>query len=122
MVAWLGRLRFAEARQVACRFGMDERNAYRRLSGLVALGLLDHRRVFHAQPGAYLATSRGLRAAGLRLAPPRLDVRTYAHDRTAAGVVIALEREFGSERVVSERELRSRDSGAPQRPSYAVWR
>lgn len=42
----VGRQRFAEARQVAWRFGMDERNAYRRLRGLVSLALLEHRRVF----------------------------------------------------------------------------
>lgn len=59
MVRWIGRARFAQAEQVALRFEMDERNAYRRLRGLVGLGLLEHRRIFHAQPGVYLATVAG---------------------------------------------------------------
>ena len=113
IVRWIGRLRFAEAEQVASRFGMDARNAYRRLRGLVAVGLLEHRRVFHAQPGAYAATRFGLQSAGLRLPPARLDVRTYRHDRIAAGVAVELEREFGAAAVVTERELRSW-TGVPQ--------
>jgi hypothetical protein len=122
IVRWVGRLRFAEARQVARRFRMDERNAYRRLHGLVMLSLLEHRRVFHAQPGVYAATSWGLGAAGLRLPRPRIDIRTYVHDRVAVSVVIALEREFDPAAVVTERELRARERGAPERPQYAVWR
>lgn len=122
MVGWIGRLRFAEAGQVAARFRMDERNAYRRLRGLVCGGLLDHRRVFHAVPGAYCATSFGLTAAGLGLPRPRVDIRTYRHDRVAAAVLIELEREFGEAAVVTERELRSRDAGNPAEPRYAVRR
>ena len=122
MVRWIGRLRFVEARQITARFAMDHRNAYRRLRGLVALELLEHRRIFHAEPGAYSATRAGLRAAGLALTPPRVDIRTYHHDRAEAAVMIALEREFSAQRVLTERELRSRDAGAPQRPRYAVWR
>ena len=94
MVRWIGRLRFVEARQITARFAMDHRNAYRRLRGLVALELLEHRRIFHGEPGAYSATRAGLRAAGLALSPPRVDIRTYHHDRAEAAVMIALEREF----------------------------
>jgi hypothetical protein len=122
MVRWTGRLRFVEAPQVARRFGMDQRNAYRRLHGLVSHELLDHRRVFHAQPGAYTTTKAGLRVAGLGLPRPRVDVRSYAHDRAAGAVLIALEREFGPDRVLTERELRSREPGVPPLPRYAVWR
>jgi hypothetical protein len=121
IVSWVGRQRFAEARQVARRFVMDERNAYRRLRGLVVLGLLDHRRVFHNEPGAYWVTRQGLDAIGLRLPPAGIDIRTYEHDRLAAAVAIDLEDEFGAEVVVTERELRSRDAGA-EAPRYAVVR
>jgi hypothetical protein len=119
MVRWIGRQRFAEAVQVAGRFGMDERNAYRRLRGLVGLELLEHRRVFHAQPGAYLATRQGLAAVELDLPAARIDVRTYVHDRDAAALAVDLEREFAAELVVTERELRSRDMSA-EKPRYAV--
>lgn len=120
MVRWIGRARFAQAEQVAARFGMDERNTYRRLRGLVALGLLEHRRVFHARPGVYLATGAWLATAGVRLPPARIDIRTYRHDRVATAVSIDLEREFGPAALVTERELRARDAAAPDRPRYAV--
>ena len=122
MLRWIGRLRFAEANQVARRFAMDERNAYRRLRGLVARELIAHQRVFHALPGAYSSTASGLIAAGLQLPRPRLDIRTYAHDRAAASVTIELEAEFGPAAVRTERELRSHDAGDPPRPRYAVRR
>lgn len=122
IVRWIGRLRFAEAEQVALRFTMDRRNAYRRLRGLVAMGLLEHRRVFHAQPGVYAATRFGLGSAELRLPCARLDIRTYQHDRIAAGLLIALEEEFGTAAVVTERELRSHEGGNPERLRYAVRR
>lgn len=99
---------------------MDERNAYRRLRGLVGLGLLEHRRVFHAQPGVYLATVAGLAAAGIRLPRARIDIRTYRHDRIATGVSIELERELGPAAVVTERELRARDATGADRLRYAV--
>jgi hypothetical protein len=122
IVRWIGRLRFAEARHVAARFRMDERNAYRRLRGLVEAELLQHRRVFHGEPGAYSATKVGLGAAGVQLPPPRIDIRTYSHDRHTAELAIELEREFGERSIVTERELRSVDCGNPDRPQYAVRR
>jgi hypothetical protein len=121
VVGWLGRLRFAEAAQVARRFALSERHAYRRLRGLVALGLLDHRRVLHNQPGAYWATRAGLDAAGLRLPPAGIDIRTYDHDRLAAAVAIDLADEFDPDAIVTERELRSLDAAADS-PRYAVVR
>lgn len=121
IVGWLGRLRFAEAAQVSRRFGLGERHAYRRLRGLVAAGLLDHRRVFHNQPGAYWATRAGLDAAGLRLPPAGIDIRTYEHDRLAAALAIDLADEFGSDPIVTEREVRSLDAAADTL-RYAVVR
>jgi hypothetical protein len=121
MVCWLGRLRFAEAAQVARCFDLGERHAYRRLRGLIAVGLIDHRRVFHNQPGAYWATRVGLDAAGLQLPPAGIDIRTYDHDRLAATVAIDLADEFGAEAIVTERELRSLDAIA-ESPRYAVVR
>jgi len=73
-------------------------------------------------PGVYCSTSSGLVCAGLRLPRPRLDIRTYAHDRAAASVTIELEAEFGPPAVRTERELRSHDAGDPPRPRYAVRR
>ncbi|HEX2070265.1 MAG TPA: hypothetical protein VHF90_01290 [Thermoleophilaceae bacterium] len=121
MVAWIGRQRFAQAVQVARRFRMDERNTYRRLRGLVAVGLLGQRRVFHGQAGAYWATRAGLASAHLHLPPAGIDIRTYEHDRLATAVAIDLELEFGEAAVATERELRSHDAAADE-PRYGIRR
>lgn len=119
IVRWIGRQRFVEAGQIARRFGMHERPVYRRLRGLATLGLLAHRRVFHGRPGAYWATRAGLRATGVRLPVAGIDIRTYDHDRIATTIAIELEAEFGANAVLTERELRSRDTAVDQ-PTYSV--
>ncbi len=119
MVRWIGRQRFAEADQVAGRFRMDQSNAYRRLRGLVAVGMLAHRRILHGQSGAYWTTGAGLKAVDLRLPVAGVDIRTYHHDRLAVDVAAALEDEFGAAGVLTERELRSQDASV-ERPRYAV--
>jgi hypothetical protein len=68
----------AIAAQVAERFGLGRAVSYARLSGLVRLGLLDHCRIFHGEPGVYVATRAGLSIVDLELPPARVDIRTYA--------------------------------------------
>ncbi len=74
------------------------------------MGLLEHARIFHAAPGVYLATRAGLAAVDLDLPPARVDLRTYAHDLELSSLVVKLEREFGRERVSTEREMRAADT------------
>lgn len=124
IVRWIGRLRTAGASQVAERFGLGRAVSYGRLNGLVRLGLLQHARIFHAAPGVYLATHLGLASVELALPPARIDLRTYEHDLELSALVVELEREFGSDRVVTEREMRSADTpiGSPpvSKPRFAV--
>lgn len=124
IVRWVGRLRMATAAQVADRFDLGRAVSYSRLSGLVRLGLLKHARIFHGEPGVYLATRTGLRSIDLELPPARVDLRTYSHDLYVSSLVIELEREFGGERVHTEREMRAADTavGAARtlRPRFAV--
>jgi hypothetical protein len=98
--------------------------AYARLAGLVALGLLEHARIFHGAPGVYLTTRAGLATVDLALPPARVDVRTYDHDVELSSLVIELEREFGAGRLVTEREMRAVDTPlgdrAAQRQRYAA--
>lgn len=61
-----------------------------------------------------------MRAAGVRLPGPRIDIRTYRHDLIATAVMVELEREFGRASVVSERELRSREAEGRDGLRYAV--
>lgn len=109
IVRWIGRLRMASAAQVAERFGVGRTVGYARLNGLVHAELLDHKRIFHEAPGVYVATRTGLRVAGLTFPPARVDLRTYEHDLGLSSLTIELEREFGEERIVSEREMRASD-------------
>ncbi len=114
----------ATAAQVGERFDLGRAVSYARLSGLVRLGLLEHARIFHATPGVYTATRAGLAAVDLALPAARVDVRTYHHDVELSSLVIELEREFGRERVTTEREMRASDTpvGAAlvERPRFAV--
>jgi hypothetical protein len=121
IVRWIARQRFAEARQIGRRFAMDGRHTYRRLRGLATCGLLAHEWVLHGRPGVYLATRDGLSSVELALPPARVDLRTYVHDLGTAALAIELEREFGADAIVTERELRSIDTAA-QEPRYAVMR
>jgi hypothetical protein len=109
----------ASARQVAERFAVGRAVTYARLSGLVGLGLLEHKRIFHAVPGVYVATRTGLAAVDLGLPPARVDLRTYDHDLELAALVVELEREFGAQRLRTERELRAADT-APGRSALFV--
>lgn len=124
IVRWSGRLRMVTAAQVAERFALGRSVSYARLSGLVQLGLLEHSRIFHAAPGVYTATRMGLATADLALPPARVDVRTYDHDVELSSLVGALEREFGRDRLTTEREMRAWDSplatAPPDPPRFAV--
>jgi len=107
------------AAQIAKRFELGRAVCYARLSGLAKLGLLEHRRIFHAEPGVYLATRQGLHAVDLELPPARVDLRTYRHDIELTSLVTELECEFGRERVVTEREIRAHDTpGLRQQNDY----
>jgi hypothetical protein len=124
IVRWIGRLRMVTATQISERFAVGRAVGYARLGGLVKLGLLEHARIFHATPGVYMATRAGLAAVDLALPPARVDVRTYDHDLELSSLVIDLEREFGCDRLSTEREMRTSDTplGGPpiERPRFAV--
>jgi hypothetical protein len=117
IVRWIGRQRMVTAAQIGERFELGRAVSYARLGGLTQLGLLEHQRIFHAEPGVYLATRQGLHAVDLELPPARVDLRTYRHDVELSSLVIELEREFGRERVVTEREIRAIDTPSQHQES-----
>jgi hypothetical protein len=53
--------RFVLARHVEAWLRASEVVAYRRLRGLVAMGLLVYERLFHQRPGCYRITTTGWR-------------------------------------------------------------
>jgi hypothetical protein len=88
--------------------------ASRRLAGLRGRGLLKQAQVLHQQPSWYWITRPGLALVGSDLPPPRVHLGCYQHDIGLAWVWLAASRRaFGrAERIVSEREMRSRDGAS----------
>jgi hypothetical protein len=105
---WIARIGAADARQVMARFGLKHTAAYERLKPLVEMGLLDHHRLLHLQPGLYFATAKGLRTCGLEQLPVhRVGVSTFAHDRAVASAAVGLHRGLPEWELLGERELRA---------------
>jgi hypothetical protein len=117
MLSWLARQRVATAEQLARLFGLDVSKAYRRLRALRRLGLVRHERIFHGQPGVYLATLAGVAWAGEVLPAAKLDIRTLRHDLIVTELCVAYLR--AGLVVTTEREMRVSDSGR-RRPRYAA--
>jgi hypothetical protein len=111
LLAWVAKWRLVLAAQVRAKLGLSAPVVYRRLRGMVGLGVLSYSRIFHAQPGVYQVTNGGLAIADSTLARPRIDLRTYRHDLGVVWLSILLERETARApvRVLSEREMRSLD-------------
>jgi hypothetical protein len=79
-------------------------------------GLLRGSRLLVDAPALYVATRRGLRAAGVRRCEPcRVSVANAPHAIACAGAAAALARAYPDHWVMGERELRrhERESGAP---------
>jgi hypothetical protein len=117
VVAWLARQRVATAMQVSRLFEVDLSKAYRRLRAMVVRGLVRHERVFHLEPGVYLATASGIACTELQLPPARLDIRTLRHDLWVTDVCVSYLR--SGVPVTTEREMRAADS-CGGRPRYAA--
>src|SRR3954471_6058526 len=118
-----------EARQIAAWQAMDKAHVFRRCARLVELGLLRQERVVHGRPGLYLATKAGLEFAELELPAARVNLWSYIHAVELVWLYIDLEREFGPDRVLTERQIRTlegreawdaRRSYERHRPRYAL--
>jgi hypothetical protein len=111
IVGWIGRLGAAEAEHVMGRFAMGRSWAYARLSRLVKDGLLEQRTLLYRRPGLYLATADGLRWQGLgRLGVYRVSPGGFQHAQEVATAAVALHRALPGWEVLSEREIRVRES------------
>jgi hypothetical protein len=112
LLAFVAEHRIVLARQVQALLGVSKTVAYSRLRGLADRGLIEHSHVLHREPGWYQITRSGLAMIGSDLPPPRLDLRCHRHDIGVAWLWLAASRgAFGRvERIVSEREMRSRDA------------
>ena len=111
IVGWVGRIGAAGAEHVMGQFAMGRSWAYARLSTLVLGGLLERKTLLYRQPGLYIATAEGLRWQRLeRLGVYRVGPGGFTHAREVGGAAVALHRRFPAWTLLSERELRVRES------------
>jgi hypothetical protein len=111
IVGWIGRLGAAGAEHVMGRFGMGRSWAYHRLGTLVTDGILELRPVLYRQPGMYVATREGLRWCGLQgLGLFRVSPSGFVHAWELARVAVALHWALEGWHMLSDREIRARES------------
>jgi hypothetical protein len=105
--------RLVLAAHVQSLLGASPAVTYARLRALSNAGLLVCDRIFHARPGCYRITGKGLAVIGSELARPAIDLRCYDHDVGVAWLWLAARNgAFGDLRqILSERRLRSHDAG-----------
>src|SRR5437588_12060784 len=92
--------------------GASAQAALTRMRALARARILGSQALFDRRPRCYWITRRGLLLIGSELPRPRLDLRSYRHDVGVGWLWLAAHRgAFGpAERIVSEREMRSRDA------------
>ncbi len=113
---WIARLGAATAADIAERFDISPPRARALLQVAQRSGTIQPVRLLHGQPALYLATSAGLRAAGLADLPlARVSPGGFLHVREVARTAVALELALPDFAVVGERELRrwEANSGRP---------
>lgn len=99
-------MKMVRAIQIASRFPMTERNARMRLAALIGDGYVESCSPL-VGPWIYFATSRGIKACGLKLPPPLFSIATIRHDLAATDVAAALE--VAGTACMGERELRAHE-------------
>lgn len=114
LLVWIAKWRLVLAAQVRAKLDLSAAVAYRRLRGMVGLGVLSYERIFHGQPGVYQVTNGGLAIADSTLARPRIDLRTYRHDLGVVWLSVLIDRNATAHEpavatVLGEREMRSLD-------------
>lgn len=113
IASWIARMGAIDVEHVMARFGMGRTAAYRRLNALAGVGLVEPVRLVHGASSLFIASSEALRwTDSLELGACRPTPATVRHWQLAGWAAIAVEREFGVERVLSEREVRAWERSA----------
>jgi hypothetical protein len=111
IVNWIGRVGAAGAEHLMGRFKMSRSCAYEHLSRLVWDGLLEQKVLLYRKPGLYVATAEGLRRCGLeQLVTYRVSSGGFEHAQEVASAAVALHAGFPGWELLSEREIRAKES------------
>ncbi len=106
IVRWVGRLGAVTLDQLRLRFTLGRTAAYRRVAACVEGELLERVDLLRGQPALIRATRRGLRMTGLPLGVAQAPPELVGHWIACGWVALSLEREFGAQALLSEREIR----------------
>lgn len=115
LVRYVGRHGIVSIAHVMEAMGVGHTAAYRRVALCVNAGFLERLKVLRAGPTLIRATRGGLRYAGLGLPVAVVSPVAVDHRLRCASTGLMLEKHFGRERVLSERELAFAES-AGERP------
>ena len=106
IVSWVARLGAVSVEQIGRRFEVGRSVAYEQVRRLVDFGLVERTQTAIGDPTLISATRSGITYAGLGLRPATIRIGEVHHWLTCADVAIELERRYGAERLLTERELR----------------
>jgi hypothetical protein len=106
LVRFVGLHGAVSVEQVMIAFGVGRTAAYRRVAACIAQGLLERLALLREEPTVLRATRPGLRFAGLGLGLCVVSPGSVSHWLRCTSVALELGERYGSDRVISERELR----------------
>jgi hypothetical protein len=105
LLGFVGRHGVVSIEHVMTALGVRRASAYRRVAACIQRGLLERLYLLRDEPSLICATRAGLRYAGLGLPVPVVSPGAVDHWLRCASTAQLLVEEFGSERVITEREL-----------------
>lgn len=106
LVRFVGRHGLVAMRHVMAALGVGRTAAYRRVSACVEYGLLERLYILRSEAGLLRATRAGLKYGGLGLPVASVSPGNVDHLLRCATVALRAEARYGTDRVLSERELR----------------
>jgi hypothetical protein len=114
LVGFVGRHGIVAIDHVMAEFGVGRTAAYRRVARCIEQGLLERVGILREEPAVLRATRAGLSWVGLGLPLATLSPATIGHELRCVSVAQHLAFEFGSQPVLSEREIAFEERFAEQ--------
>lgn len=105
LVRYVGRHGLVALEHVMVATGVGRTAAYRRVAACIEGGLLERLAILREEPSLLRATRAGLRYSGLALPVAKVSPGEVEHVLRCASIARRVERHFGAEAVLSEREL-----------------
>ena len=106
VVLWLARIGVCEIRHIQERFNVGRTVAYRLVARLIDAQLVERITLFRGEAALLRATKGGIRFSGLGLQQARLHPGEWRHWLVCADVALWIERNWGPDALMTDRELR----------------